>query len=62
MNNTTDTEKAERIAACSKVIFNYCRSRVTTREDAEDLSQDILEALLRSADSLRSEEAFYGFM
>ena len=62
MNNTTDIEKAERIAACSKVIFNYCRSRVTTREDAEDLSQDILEALLRSADSLRSEEAFYGFM
>ncbi|MBO7403643.1 MAG: sigma-70 family RNA polymerase sigma factor [Clostridia bacterium] len=55
-------ESSDRIAACSKVIFNWCRARVTTREDAEDLSQDILLELWKSADSLRSEEAFYGFM
>ena len=55
-------ETSVRIESCSKVIFNYCRSRVTTREDAEDLSQDILLELWKSADSLRSEEAFYGFM
>ena len=52
----------DRIAASAKVIFSWCRARVTTLEDAEDLSQDILEALVRSAGSLRSEEAFYGFM
>ena len=55
-------ESSDRIAACSRMIYNYCRSRVTTREDAEDLSQDILLELWKSADSLRSEEAFYGFM
>ncbi|MBR5367469.1 MAG: sigma-70 family RNA polymerase sigma factor [Clostridia bacterium] len=55
-------ETSERMETCSKVIYNYCRSRVTTREDAEDLSQDILLELWKSADSLRSEEAFYGFM
>ena len=55
-------DRTEQIAACSKVIFNWCRARVTNLADAEDLSQDILTALLASADSLRSKEAFYGFM
>lgn len=58
--NGADME--ERIAACSKTIFSFCRARVTTREDAEDLAQDILEELVKSTGNLRSEEAFYGFM
>ena len=56
------TSREERIAESSRTIFSYCRARTNSREDAEDLTQDILCELLRSADSLRDENAFYGFM
>ena len=52
----------ERIAGAAKTLFSYCRARTGTREEAEDLSQDILLELLRSRGNLRDDRAFYGFM
>ena len=58
MNNNL----SEKIADASKTIFTYCMARTSNREDAEDLSQEILYELLKSAGNLRDEGAFYGFM
>lgn len=56
------SELYERIAEASKTIFSFCMARTPTREEAEDLAQDIVYELLRSAENLRDEKAFYGFM
>ena len=50
------------IADAAKTIFSYCRVRTSTREEAEDLSQDILLELLKSHGNIRDDKAFYGFM
>lgn len=42
-----------------KTIFAYALSRVSNREDAEDLTNDIVLAILQSADKIRNPEAFY---
>lgn len=52
----------ERIAEMSATLFAWCRARTSTLADAEDLSQEILLALLESVPRLREEGAFYGFM
>lgn len=45
-----------------KTIYAYALSRVSNREDAEDLAGDILLALLSNASRLRDETALYGFV
>ena len=50
------------IANAAKSIFAYCRTRTSTREEAEDLSQDILLELVGTQHNLRDDKAFYGFM
>ena len=45
-----------------KTIFAYALSRVSNKEDAEDLTNDIVVAILQSADKLKSPEAFYGYV
>lgn len=45
-----------------KTIYAYALSRVSNREDAEDLAGDILLALLSSASRLRDRDALYGFV
>ncbi|MDE5747288.1 MAG: sigma-70 family RNA polymerase sigma factor, partial [Acetatifactor sp.] len=45
-----------------KTIYTYALSRVSNREDAEDLAGDILLALLSCASRLRDENALYGFV
>ena len=57
-----ETELHEKIAEVSRTIFSYCMAKTPTREEAEDLSQDILLALLRSAENIRDDRAFYAFM
>ncbi len=57
-----EPELREKIAEASKTIFSYCRAKTSTREDAEDLSQDILYELMKSAGNIRDDKAFYGFM
>lgn len=51
-----------RIAEASRSILSYCIARTSDRHDAEDLAQDILLELTRSARSIRDDRAFYGFM
>ena len=58
----TDAELNRRITEVSKTLFHYCLSRTPTREEAEDLSQDILYEIIRSSGNIRDEGAFYGFM
>ncbi len=55
-------ELDKKITEASKSVLSYCMSRTSNRQDAEDLAQDILLEILRSAPSLRNDEAFYGFM
>ncbi|MBQ9121160.1 MAG: sigma-70 family RNA polymerase sigma factor [Clostridia bacterium] len=57
-----EKQRNEKIAEGSKTVFTYCMAKTSTREDAEDLSQDILCELIRSVGSLKDEKAFYGFM
>lgn len=46
----------------AKTIYTYCLTRTATKEEAEDLSQDILLEIMKSACNLRDDRAFYGFM
>lgn len=57
-----EIELNEKIAEVSKTIFSYCMAKTPTREEAEDLSQDILYELIKSAEIIRDDKAFYGFM
>ena len=50
------------ITDAAKTIFSYCRARTGTKEEAEDLSQDILLELLKSHGNISEDKAFYGFM
>ncbi len=58
----TAIELNEKIAEVSKTIFSYCMAKTPTREDAEDLSQEILYELIKSAENIRDDKAFYAFM
>ena len=55
-------ELDEKVKEASKVIFSYCRSRTSSQFDAEDLAQDIVVEIYRSAANIRDDRAFYGFM
>ncbi len=45
-----------------KTIFAYALSRVSDKEDAEDLANDIVVAILQSAPKLRDDDAFYAYV
>jgi len=51
-----------RIEETAKTVFSYCLARTNSREEAEDLSQDILFEIIKSACNLRDDKAFYNFM
>ena len=51
--------KAENIA---KTLFSYCAARTPNRFEAEDLAQDILIEVYKSAEKIRCADAFYGFL
>lgn len=57
-----EIDLSEKIVEVSKTIFSYCMAKTPTREEAEDLSQDILYELIKSAENIRDDKAFYGFM
>lgn len=57
-----DKQMHEKIVEVSRTIFSYCRAKTPSREEAEDLSQDILYELIRSVGNIRDDAAFYGFM
>lgn len=45
-----------------KTIFAYALSRVSHKEDAEDLAGDIILAILKSAPRIRDDNAFFGYI
>lgn len=55
-------ELHDKIAEVSKTIFSYCIAKTSTREEAEELSQDIICELLKSGNNIRDDKAFYAFM
>ncbi len=56
--HTLDTKVSE----TARTLLSYCAARTANPFEAEDLAQDIILEIYKSADHLRSEEAFYGFM
>jgi len=45
-----------------KTIFAYALSRISPREDAEDLAGDIILAILQSAPKIRDDNAFFAYI
>ena len=45
-----------------KSIFGFALTRLGNVNQAEDLAGDILYEIIRSAENLKDEERFYGFM
>ena len=45
-----------------KTIFAYALSRVSHKEDAEDLAGDIILAILESSSKIRDPDAFFGYV
>lgn len=56
------TRATEFVEENLKTIFAYALSRVSDKNDAEDLTNDIVLAILQSADKIKNEEAFYGYV
>ena len=46
----------------AKSILSYCMARTSNHFEAEDLAQDIIVEIYKSADNIRNADAFYGFM
>ncbi len=55
-------ELDEKITEMAKSILSYCAARTSNRYEAEDLAQDIIVQMYKSAESIRNINAFYGFM
>ncbi|MDD6799440.1 MAG: sigma-70 family RNA polymerase sigma factor [Firmicutes bacterium] len=53
---------AEFVEENLKTIFAYALSRVSDKNDAEDLTNDIVLAILQSSDKIRNYNAFYGYV
>ena len=51
--------KVEEIA---KALLSFCSVRTSSHFEAEDLAQDIILEIYKSADNIRSVDAVYGFM
>ena len=56
------TNAADFVKENLKTIFAYALSRVSNKEDAEDLTNDIVVAILQSADKIKNADAFYGYI
>ena len=52
----------QKLTESVKDIFAFCVSRLYNKQDAEDLTNDIIVEVLSSAERLRNDDAFYGYM
>ncbi len=52
----------KKLNECLKDIFAFSLSRLYDKQDAEDLTNEIIVEVLASADRLQNDEAFYGYM
>ncbi len=58
-----EQEKAAKLLSDNlKNIFAFSLSRLYDKSEAEDLTNDIVCEVLKSAHRLKTEEAFFGFM
>ena len=57
-----ESELNEKIKEVSRTIFSYCMAKTSGREEAEELSQDILYELIKSVGNIRDDNTFYAFM
>lgn len=55
-------ELDSKISDIAKSILSYCTARTSNHFEAEDLAQDIILEIYKSADNIRNPQAFYGFM
>ncbi|MBR5546663.1 MAG: RNA polymerase sigma factor [Clostridia bacterium] len=51
-----------KITEAARVIRSYCIARPSSQMEAEDLAQDIILEIYKSAANIRNSESFYGFM
>lgn len=51
-----------KIEDIAKMLLSYCTTRTSNHFEAEDLAQDIIVEIYKSADNIRNADAFYGFM
>ena len=51
-----------KIADIAKSVLSYCTVRTANHFDAEDLAQNILIEIYKSADKIRNPDAFYAFL
>ncbi len=51
-----------KVTQIAKSILSYCITRTSNQFDAEDLAQDIIVEIYKSAPNLKDDNAFYGFM
>lgn len=56
------SELDKKITVAAKSILSYCVVRTSNNYEAEDLAQDIMLEIYKSAANIRNDEAFYGFM
>ena len=56
------TKAYEKLQECLKDIFAFSISRVYNKQDAEDLTNDIVMAVLTSVNRLENDSAFYSYM
>lgn len=52
----------EKLTDSMKDIFAFTVSRVYNKQDAEDLTNDIIVEVLASAERLQNDDAFYGYL
>lgn len=62
MRNTDTKTAARLIEENMHKIYAWVYAKLYNKNEAEDLAQDIIYALLRSAPHIEKEEAFFGFM
>lgn len=55
-------ELDRKITEAAKSILSYCMARTADRYEAEDLAQEIVMEIYKSAVNIRNDDAFYGFM
>lgn len=51
-----------RVEEIAKSLLSYCTARTSNHFEAEDLAQDIILEIYKSADNIRNVDAVYGFM
>ena len=55
-------ELDRKVKEMAKSLLSYCTARTSDHFEAEDLAQEIVLEIYKSAQNIRNAEAVYGFM